>query len=158
MYTHACTCICMRVHVYACMYMYMHAKSLQLCLTLCDPMDCSPPGSTVHEILQARILKWVAIPFSRGSSPPRDQTRISFVCCVGRYPRTTSTPWEAQHVHIPQNLGVPKTSSILLAPLLPEQRLPACGDKHYEAPGSGSWLNRPDSQHLPLCALPATIL
>ena len=47
----------------------------QLCLTLCDPMDGSPPGSSVHGILQARILKWVAIPFSRGSSQPRDWTR-----------------------------------------------------------------------------------
>ena len=47
----------------------------QLCLTLCDPMDGSPPGSSVLGILQARILKWVAIPFSRGSSQPRDQTR-----------------------------------------------------------------------------------
>ena len=44
----------------------------QLCLTLCDPMDCSPPGSSVHGILQARILEWVAISFSRGSSQPRD--------------------------------------------------------------------------------------
>ena len=40
----------------------------QLCLTLCDPKDCSMPGSSVHGILQARILEWVAIPFSRGSS------------------------------------------------------------------------------------------
>ena len=40
----------------------------QPCLTLCDPMDCSPPGSSVHEILQARILEQVVIPFSRGSS------------------------------------------------------------------------------------------
>ena len=39
--------------------------SLQLCLTVCDAMDCSPPGSSVHEILQARILEWVATPFSR---------------------------------------------------------------------------------------------
>ena len=45
----------------------MDAKSLRLCLTLCNPMDCSPPGSSVHGILQARILKWVAIFFSRGS-------------------------------------------------------------------------------------------
>ena len=44
----------------------MHAKSLQLCLTLCDPMDSSPPGSSVHGILQARVLEWVAISFSRG--------------------------------------------------------------------------------------------
>ena len=50
----------------------------QLCLTLCDPMDCSPPGSSVHGILQARILQWLAISFSRGSSPPRDQTLIWF--------------------------------------------------------------------------------
>jgi len=49
----------------------------QLCLTLCNPIDCSPPGSSVHAILQARILEWVAIPFSRGSSPPRDQTQVS---------------------------------------------------------------------------------
>ena len=47
-----------------------HAKSLQLCPTLCDPMDCSLPGSSVHDIFQARILEWVATPFSRGSSPP----------------------------------------------------------------------------------------
>ena len=57
----------------------MHAKSLQLCLTLCNPMDCGPPGSSVHGILQARILEWVAIPFSRGSSRPRDQTCVSYV-------------------------------------------------------------------------------
>ena len=46
-------------------------------LTLCNPMDCSPPGSSVHGILQARILEWVAIAFSRGSSWPRDWTHIS---------------------------------------------------------------------------------
>ena len=44
----------------------------QLCPTLCDPMDCSLPGSSVHGILQARILEWVANSFSRGSSPPMD--------------------------------------------------------------------------------------
>ena len=43
----------------------------QLCLTLCNPMDCSPPGSSVHGIPQTRILEWVAIPFSRGPSWPR---------------------------------------------------------------------------------------
>ena len=51
----------------------------QSCPTLCDPMDCSPPGSFVHGILQARILEWVAISFSRGSSQPRDQTRVSHI-------------------------------------------------------------------------------
>ena len=55
----------------------------QLCLTLCDPMDCSSPSSSVHEILHARILEWVAMPFSRGSSQPRDQTQVSHI--VGRF-------------------------------------------------------------------------
>ena len=49
----------------------------QLCPTLCDPVDYSPPGSSVHGILQARILEWVAISFSRGSSRPKDQTQVS---------------------------------------------------------------------------------
>ena len=48
--------------------MCVRAKSLQSCLTLCDPMGHSPPGSSVHGILQARILEWVSAPFSRGSS------------------------------------------------------------------------------------------
>ena len=51
----------------------------QSCPTLCNPVDCSPPGSSVHGILQARILEWVAIPFSRGSSQPRDWTGISCI-------------------------------------------------------------------------------
>ena len=49
----------------------------QSCLTLCDPMHCSLPGSSVHGILQARILEWVALPSSGGSSQPRDQTHVS---------------------------------------------------------------------------------
>ena len=48
----------------------------KLCLTLCDPMDCSPPGSSVHGIHQVTLLEWVAIPLSRGSSWPRDQTQV----------------------------------------------------------------------------------
>ena len=48
----------------------------QSCQTLCDPIDYSPPGSSVYRILQASILEWVAIPFSRGSSQPRDQTWV----------------------------------------------------------------------------------
>ena len=51
----------------------------QSCRTLCDPMDCSLPGCSVHGILQARILEWVAISFSRGTSWPRDQTRVSWI-------------------------------------------------------------------------------
>ena len=63
----------------------LHAKSLHLCPALCDPMDCNPPGSSVHEILQARILEWVAMPSSRGSSWPRDQTLFSYAFCIGRH-------------------------------------------------------------------------
>ena len=55
----------------------------QLCPTLCDPMDCSLPGSSVHGILQARILEWAAISFSRGASWPRDWTWVSFI--AGRF-------------------------------------------------------------------------
>ena len=65
------------------------AKSLQSCLTLWDPIDSIPPGSSVHGILQARILEWVATPSSRGSSPPRDQTSIS--CIAGGC--FTTEPW-----------------------------------------------------------------
>ena len=54
-----------------------YTKLLQSCPTLCNPMDCSPPGSSVHRILQARILEWVAMPSSWGSSQPKDQTRVS---------------------------------------------------------------------------------
>ena len=51
----------------------------QLCLTLCDPIDYSPPGSSLLGIFQARILEWVAIPFSRGSSWPRDRIQVSYI-------------------------------------------------------------------------------
>ena len=56
----------------------------QLCPTLCDPRDYSPPGSSVHGISQERILEWVAISYSRGSSWPRDRTHISCIFCIGR--------------------------------------------------------------------------
>ena len=51
----------------------------QSCPAVCDLMDFSLPGSSVHEILQARILEWVAISYSRGSSQPRDQTQVSYI-------------------------------------------------------------------------------
>ena len=66
------------------------AKSLQSCLTLCDPMDGSPPGSPVPGILQARTLEWVAISFSKGFSQPRDQTQVS--CIAGRFFTACVTP------------------------------------------------------------------
>ena len=63
----------------------MHLCSVvQLFLTLCNPIDCSPPGSSVHGILQARMLEQVSISSSRGSSQPRGWTCISYVSCIGR--------------------------------------------------------------------------
>ena len=65
-----CVCVCVCVCV----------QSLQSCPTLCDPMDCSPPGSSVLGILQARIIEWVATPSSRGFAWPRDQNHVSCIC------------------------------------------------------------------------------
>ena len=73
--------------------------------TLCDPMDCSPPVFSVHGILHARILEWVAIPFSRGSSPlrgsslPWDQTQVF--------------PYGRQILHHLSHQGSPKTRSVV---------------------------------------------
>ena len=61
----------------------MHAKLLSR-VWLCDLMDCSSSGYSVHGIFQAKILKWVTVPSSRGSSPPRDRTCVSYVSCFGR--------------------------------------------------------------------------
>ena len=75
----------------------MHACLVtQSCPTLCNSMDCSPPGSSVHGILQARILKWVAIPSSRGSSKPRDRTHLSYVSCIGWW-----IPYHQRHLGNP---------------------------------------------------------
>ena len=57
----------------------------QSCLTLCDPMDYSLPVSSIHGILQAAVLEWLALPSSRGSSRPRDQTHVSYVSCISRW-------------------------------------------------------------------------
>ena len=75
----------------------------QSCPTLCDPMDYSLSGSSIHEIFQARVLEWIAISFSRGSSWPRNRTRVS--CIAGRrftvqllsHVQIFATPWTAAH-------------------------------------------------------------
>ena len=66
----SCVCVCTRARLVA-----------QSCPTLRDPFGCSPPGSSVHGIFQARVLKWVAMPSSRGS-PQSPQTRVSYVSCM----------------------------------------------------------------------------
>ena len=73
----------------------VHAKSLQSCPTLCNPTDHSSPGSSVHGILQARILEWVTISYSRGSSRSRDRTRASCVSYIGRRILYHYTTWKA---------------------------------------------------------------
>ena len=78
-----------------CALLKAHAHLLQSCPTLCHPADCSPPGTSVHRILQAGILEWVATPSSRGSSQPRDQ----IPCLLHHVDRTadrffTPSHWE----------------------------------------------------------------
>ena len=78
----------------------MRAKLLQLHPSFCDTVDCSPPGSSVHGILQARILEWVAIHFSRGSSLPKDElTSLMSPALAGVFFSTGAT-WEAIWVQI----------------------------------------------------------
>ena len=80
-----------------CMFLLL-AQLLQSCQTLCNSMDCSPPGSSVHGILQARILEWAAMPFSRISSPPRDRTHVSCsFCTAGKF--FTAEPLGKPHHH-----------------------------------------------------------
>ena len=67
----------------------------ELCLTLCDPMDCRLPGSSVYGIFQARKLEQVSISFSRGSSRPRDGTHVSCFSCIGRWVLYQLSHWES---------------------------------------------------------------
>ena len=84
-------------------YVYMCAKSFQLCPTLYDSMDCSPPGSSVHGILQARILEWAAMLCSRGSSDPGiKSTSLTSPALVGGF-FTTSATWEP-HEYLYRNV------------------------------------------------------
>ena len=78
----------------------VHAKSLQLCPPLFYPMDCSLPGSSVHGILQARILEWVVISFPKASSQPRvEPESLASLPLAGRF-FTTRATWEALCMHI----------------------------------------------------------
>ena len=85
-------------------WLCVYAKSPQSCPTLCYAADCSLPGSSVHRILQARILEWVAILFSRGSSWPRDQTHVSCISCLSdvffTIRATREAEWDRMDIHI----------------------------------------------------------
>ena len=102
----------------------MRAKPYQLRLTLCGPKGCSPPGSSTHDTLQASTLGCVAIPFSRGSSQPTDQTRVSYVSLQWQggssplapsgkpYPAYTSLTWAKTKDTQVTNLTVPEISTL----------------------------------------------
>ena len=82
-------------------------KVAQSCLTLCDPMDCSLPVSSVYGIFQARVLDWVVISFSRGSSQPRDQTQVSCIA-VGFF-----TVWTTREAKFSESHLFPVTGCCL---------------------------------------------
>ena len=81
----SCIKIYIHMYIYGISFACVHANLLQLCPTLCDPIDCSLLGSSVHGILQARTLERVTVLSSRGSYRPRDWTRISYVSYIDRY-------------------------------------------------------------------------
>ena len=83
-----CVCVCVCVFCVLCLV-------TQLCLTLCDLVDCSSPGPSVHGILQARTFEWVAIPSSRESFWLRDRTWVSYVSCIGMQVLYHFFTWEA---------------------------------------------------------------
>ena len=112
-------------------HLTMHAKSLQLCPTICNLMDCSPPGSSVHGSLQTRILEWVAMSSSRGSSPPRDQTRTSSVSCIG----TRVLYHEAEDLQLHYICRDPYTKPVLIQGLEWTYLLRAHHSLHYMSHG-----------------------
>ena len=79
--------------------LFCSSEVAQSCPTLCNPMDCGLPGSSVHRIFQARILEWIATSFSRESSQPRDQTRVSCFSFIDRHSFPTGRLGKA-HCHL----------------------------------------------------------
>ena len=93
MWVGVCVCVC--VYVCVCARVHTHARMNALsCLVLCDPMDCNLPGSSVHGISQARILEWVAISFSRGSSQLRNRTQGTYVSGIAKWVLSHWALWE----------------------------------------------------------------
>ena len=78
--------------------------------TLCNPMDCSPPGSSIHRTLQARKLEWIAIPFSKGSLWPRDQTQVSCIA-VRFFSVWTKLPSQIKVGHVQAVEGLNRTTT-----------------------------------------------
>ena len=100
--SYVCVCVYIYMCVCVCIYIYFYDVSknhwvliAQSCQTLCDPMNCNSAVSSVPEILQARILQWVALPFSRGSSRPRGWTWVS--CMADRFFTVFTPPGKPQN-------------------------------------------------------------
>ena len=110
------------------------AQSLQSCPTLCDLKDCSPPGCSVHEILQARILEWVAMPSSRGSSWPNDWTHVSCISCIADRFFTTEPPRCSTCTLLYTQLGFPSGSAVENLPAMEEGSIAGSG----RSPGEGN--------------------
>ena len=87
---------------------------VQSCPTRCNPMDCRLPGSSVHGTSQAKILEWVAVTFSRGSSEPRDLTHVSCVSCIGRWALYQLSPGRYVCTCLSQSFFLGKIIKILI--------------------------------------------
>ena len=105
-------------------------------------MDCSPPGSSVRGIFQARILEWVAISSSRGSSQPKDQTHISCVSCLAGRFFTTSTTWEALVIQMIRPNLTNSTAATKLPQLCltvqPHRQKPTRLHRPWDSPGKNT--------------------
>ena len=109
-----CVCVCVNM----CMYLYMLACSVTSIVSdSCHPMDCSPPGSSVLGILQARILEWVAMPSSRGSLQSRDLTHVSCVVLVAGRFFTAEPTGKPVYMHEVKWSEVPQSCPTLCDPM-----------------------------------------
>ena len=126
----------------------LYSEVAQSCLTLCDPVDYSLPGSSVHGVFQARVLEWVAVSFSRGSSQPGDRTQVS--CTAGRqtlyrlsrqgspilplYP--PPYPVSCETSHKPSDFSL---SASVSSPVSQRQQRPLPSERGWE----GEWVKHP---------------
>ena len=109
---------------------YMHAKSLQWCPALCDRVDCRPPDVSVPGILQARILEWVPMPSSRGSSQPRDQTQsLMSPAFVGRFCTTSAVHQFTNIINLTYHWEAPYDTELSLLDIYPKE-IKICLRKH----------------------------
>ena len=125
-----CVCMCVCVCDYVCVCVTMCVQLLSS-LTLCDPMDYNLPGFSAHGVFQARIAEWVAISCSRGSSRPRDQTFVSWICCTGSQIPYHWAIWEApvrphskKYLSNPRDLKKNKIPTLIQTPLKIHNSIP----------------------------------